>query len=192
MDYPTFQPVTKTSYKQHTSHRNNFADYNYNYVNIPKTTKLKTNTQNFYSESQKIPETTSNSVNFYDQLRSSQEQSGNSPFFQQNKIIKKKKYHTRNQPHYYAQNYFPSDDEEYLNKIISDFTQDKDLVLIVLTNQIFLNHTHKTNKYDNLEIVQHLTTIIFNNKTQLTHNHTNQIKCIMKSTAMLFTTTQNN
>ena len=65
-------------------------------------------------------------------------------------------------------------------KIISDFIQAKDLVLTVLTNQIFSNHTHETNKYDNLEITQHLTTIIFNNKTQLTHNHTNQLKCITK------------
>ena len=79
-----------------------------------------------------------------------------------------------------------------LTKIISFFTQDRDLVLTVLTNQIFLNQTHETNKYDNLEIVQHLTTIIFNNKTQLTHNQTNQIKYIMKSTVIFFTTTQNN
>ena len=65
-------------------------------------------------------------------------------------------------------------------KIISVFIQAKDLVLTVLTNQIFSNHTHETNKYDNLEITQHLTTIIFNNKTHLTHNHTNQLKCITK------------
>ena len=72
MDYPTFRPVTKPSYKQQTSHRNNFAKHNYNYVNGPKTTKSsKTNTQN--------------SINFQDQPRSSQEQNGNYPFFQQNK-----------------------------------------------------------------------------------------------------------
>ena len=65
-------------------------------------------------------------------------------------------------------------------KIISDFIQAKDLILTVLTNQLFLNHTHETNKYDNLEITQHLTTITFNNKIQLTHNHTNQLKCITK------------
>ena len=47
MDYPTFRPVTKPSYKQQTSHRNNFAKHNYNYANGPKTTKSsKTNTQN--------------------------------------------------------------------------------------------------------------------------------------------------
>ena len=46
-------------------------------------------------------------------------------------------------------------------KIISDFIQAKDLILTVLTNQIFWNHTHETNKYDNLEITQHLTTVFF-------------------------------
>ena len=30
--------------------------------------------------------------------------------------IKKNKYHTRNKPHYYAQNHFPTDDEEYYNQ----------------------------------------------------------------------------
>ena len=53
--------------------------------------------------------------------------------------------------------------ENSIFKIISDFIQDKDLVFTVLTNQIFSNHTHEMNKYDNLEIVQQLTTIIFNN-----------------------------
>ena len=48
-------------------------------------------------------------------------------------------------------------------KIISDFIQAKDLLLTVLTKEIFSNHTYETNKYDNLEIIQHLTTIIFNN-----------------------------
>ena len=38
MDYQTFRPVTKPSYKQH---RNNFAEHNYNYFNGPKTTKAK-------------------------------------------------------------------------------------------------------------------------------------------------------
>ena len=76
MDYPTFRPVNKPSYKQQTPHRNNFAEQNYNYINGPKTTKSsKTSTQNyFFSKSQNLPQTTSNSVNFYDQPRSSQEQ----------------------------------------------------------------------------------------------------------------------
>ena len=65
-------------------------------------------------------------------------------------------------------------------KIINDFIQAKDLVLTVLSNQIFSNHTHEMSKYDNLELIQHLTTTIFNNKTQLLHNLTNQLKCITK------------
>ena len=45
IDYSTFRPVTKPSYKQQTSHRNDFAEHNYNYVIEPKTTKpFKTNT----------------------------------------------------------------------------------------------------------------------------------------------------
>ena len=67
-----------------------------------------------------------------------------------------------------------------ITKIINDFTQTKDLVLTVLINQIFSKLTHEMNKYDNLEKIQHLTTIIFDNKIQLTHNHTNQLKCITK------------
>ena len=68
-----------------------------------------------------------------------------------------------------------------ITKIINDTTQTKDLVLTVLINQIFLNHLHEMNKYDNLEILQHFTTIIFNNKIQSTPNHTNHFKCITKS-----------
>ena len=67
-----------------------------------------------------------------------------------------------------------------ITKIINDFTQAKDFALIVLTNQIFLNLTHATDKYDNLEKIHHFTTINFINKIQLTHNHTNQLKCITK------------
>ena len=51
-----------------------------------------------------------------------------------------------------------------ITKIMNDFTPTKHLVLTVLSNQIFLNHTHEMNKYDNLELTQHLTTIVFNNK----------------------------
>ena len=39
MDYPTFRPATKPSYKEIKSQRNNFAEHNYNYVNRSKTTK---------------------------------------------------------------------------------------------------------------------------------------------------------
>ena len=102
-----------TSYKKQTSQRNNFVEHNYNYVNGPKTTKPSKNTHNYlYSQSPNRPQTTSNSVNFYNQPRSSQEQSENYPFFQQNKNHTNK-YHTKNQPHYYTTNFFPSQNEEY-------------------------------------------------------------------------------
>ena len=66
MDYQAFRPVTKPSYKQKTSHRNNFAEHNYNYENRSKTTKPSNmNTQNFsYSQSNNKPQPTSNSKNF--------------------------------------------------------------------------------------------------------------------------------
>ena len=176
MDYPTFRPVTKPSYKQQTSHRNNFAELDYNYVYGPKTTKTsKTNIPNsFFSQSQKIPQTISNSVNFYDQPRSSQEQSGNYPFSK--KIIIQ--INTIPEINLIIMHKIISHQmmKNTLIKIISDFIQAKDLALTVLTNQIFSNHTHETNKYDNLEITQHLTTINFNNKTLLTHTQTNQLK----------------
>ena len=66
-------------------------------------------------------------------------------------------------------------------QMINNFTSTKDLVLTVLKNQIFFNHTHGMNNYDNLEIAQHHITIIFNNKIQSRHNHTNQLKCKTKS-----------
>ena len=56
--------------------------------------------------------------------------------------------------------------ENTIIKIINDFIQAKDLVLRILTNQMFSNHTHEMNKNGNLEVTQYLTTIIFNNKTQ--------------------------
>ena len=113
------------------------------------------NTQNYsYSQSQNISQPTSNSENFNDQPRSSQDQSKNYLFFskKRNNAIR---YHTRNQSPYYAANYSPSDDEELYNQIINDFIQAKYLALTVLINQIFSNHTHEMNKYDNLEIIQH-------------------------------------
>ena len=50
-----------------------------------------------------------------------------------------------------------------ITKIINDFTLATDFVLTVSTNQIFSNHTYQTNKYDNVELIHHLTTIIFRN-----------------------------
>ena len=111
MDYQTFRPVTKPSYKQH---KNDFAEHNYNYVNGPKTTKTKTSTQMF-TQSQNIPQPILTSVNFQDQPRSSQEQDGNYPFVQQRKN-NANKYNTKNQPQQYAQSYIPSDDDGYCNQ----------------------------------------------------------------------------
>ena len=101
MDYQAFRPVTKPSYKQKTSPRNNFAEHDFNYVNRSKTTKPSNmNTQNYsYSQIQNIPQPTSNSVNFNDQPRSSRDQSKNYPFFQQIKSHTNR-YHIRNQPPY--------------------------------------------------------------------------------------------
>ena len=72
IDYQRFLPVTKRSNKQQTSHRNNFAEHNYNYVNGPKKTKSETNTQ-IFAQSHKILQPTSNTVIFHDQPRSSQD-----------------------------------------------------------------------------------------------------------------------
>ena len=138
MDYQTFRPVTKPSYEQH---RNNFAEHNYHYVNGPKTTKTKTNTQ-IFTQTQNVPQSILNSVNFHDQPRSSQEQNGNYPFFQQRKN-NTNKYSTKNQPHHYAQNYSSSDDDEYYNQNHQQFSSNQRPVLI---NQIFSNHTYKMNK----------------------------------------------
>ena len=68
------------------------------------------------------------------------------------------KYHTRNQPLYYAQIYFPSDDEEYYNQNHQRF------YLGQRPRSYSIDHTHEMNKHDNPEITQHLTTIIFNKK----------------------------
>ena len=105
----------------------------------------------------------SNSINYHDQSRSSQEQSENYQFFQQKiKIIRIKTIPEINLI-IIRQIIFHQMMKNTIIKIISDFIQAKDLVLTVLTNQIFLNHTHETNNYDNLEKIQHLTTKTFNN-----------------------------
>ena len=178
MDYQTFRSVTKPSYKQQTLHGNSFAEHNYNYVKGPKTAKPKTNTQ-IFAQSQNIPQPNSNSVNFYDQPQASQEQSENYPFFNKVKI---KQINTISKINFIIMHeiIFHQMMKNTITKIIEEFTQAKDLVLTVLTNPIFSNHTHEMKKYDIVEIIQHLTTIISNNKIQLTHNHTNQLKCITK------------
>ena len=87
MDYQTFRPMTKPIQKQKTSKRNNFAEHNYNYVNRPQSSKsFRSNTQNIlFSQRQNFQEATRTSVNFHDYPRNSQDQSGNYPFFKQNK-----------------------------------------------------------------------------------------------------------
>ena len=83
MDYQTIRPVTNSSYKQKTYHRNNFAVHNYNYVNRSKTPKCSNMiTQTFsYSQKQNTPQTTSNSVFFNDQPQSTQDRTENYPYF---------------------------------------------------------------------------------------------------------------
>ena len=135
------------------------------------------NTQNYlYSQSKNLAQPTSYSVNFIDQPRPSQEQNKNNT----------NRNRSRNQPPYYTTNYFPSDEEDFVIKIISNFIQTKDLVHTIMTNQIFLNHAHEMNKYDNLEIIQHLKiNVSFNHKIQSIHNLINQLKCITKSHCQL-------
>ena len=65
-------------------------------------------------------------------------------------------------------------------KIIINFIQAKDLVLTVLINQIFSNHTHEMNKYDNLKNNPSSYNKNINHKTQTIHNLTIQHKCITK------------
>ena len=172
MDYPTFRPVTKPSYKQKTLPGKNFAENNFNHVNRSKTAKPPNmNTQNYSSsQSQDIPQPTSNSVNFNDQTRSSQEQSETYPLFQQDK---------KNTNKYQIK-------KTIIINTKNDSIQTKDLVLTKLINQIFLNHTHEMNKYDNLEIIQHLTIIIFNRQYTILPTNSN---AFLKPTAILFTTT---
>ena len=99
----------------------------------------------------------------HNQPQSSQEQSGNYPFFKQNKSNLNKNHPEINLIIMHKI-IFHQMMKNTIIKIINHFIQAKDFVLTVLTNQIFLNHTHETNKHDNLEIIQNLTTIIFNKK----------------------------
>ena len=83
MDYQTFHPLTKPSLKQRASHRNIFAEHNYNYVSRSKTSKpsnMKTQ-NNLYSQCQNTSQSFSNSVFFNDQPRSTQDQCENYPCF---------------------------------------------------------------------------------------------------------------
>ena len=79
--------MTKPIQKQKTFKRNNFAEHNYNYVNRPQLSKpFRSNTQNIlFSHRQNFQEATTTSVTLHDYPRTSQDQSENYPFFQQNK-----------------------------------------------------------------------------------------------------------
>ena len=165
MDYPTFRPVTKPSYKQQTSHRNNFVEHNYNYVNGPKQ-------QNLLKQILKTP--SFHKVKKHDKRLQIQYivMINHNPhknkveithFFNKTKIIQTNTIPEINLNIIHKIN-FHQMMKNTIIKTISNFTQAKNLVLTVLTND-----THEMNKYDNLEKIQHLTTIFFlNNKTQLT------------------------
>ena len=80
--------MAKPVQKQKTFTKNIFAEHNYNYLNRPQSSKtFRSNTQNIlFSQRQNFQEaTTTTSVNFHDYPRTSQDQSKNYPFFQQNK-----------------------------------------------------------------------------------------------------------
>ena len=141
MDYQKFRPVTKPSYKQKTPQRNNFVEQSYNYVNRTKTTKISnTNTQNYsYSQSQNIPQGTSNSVFFNDQTRSIQDCSENYTFSNKTKIIQTDTSLKVNLL-IIQLNLFHQMMRKIIIKIINASIQTKDIVLIALINQIFLSH----------------------------------------------------
>ena len=117
MNNQAIRKMTKQTQKQGSFYRNHFAEHNYNYVNRPQTTiSSRTNTQNhLFSQSQILQQPSSNSVNFHDCPQSSQDQSENYPFLQQNKINTQRN-HSRHQTPYYTSNYFPADDEEHFNQ----------------------------------------------------------------------------
>ena len=82
MSYQPFRPMTTPIQKQRTITRNNFAEHNYNYVNIPQTSKpSRPNTQNhLFSQRQIFQQPTATSVNFHDYPRISKDQNENYPF----------------------------------------------------------------------------------------------------------------
>ena len=145
MDYQKFRTVTKPSYKKQTSHRHKFAEHDYNYVNGPKTTKPKTNTQNFFSQNQNIPQPTLNLVNFMINHDPHKNKVKITHFFNKIKILQKNVIPKINLIIMHKI-IFDQMMKKTITKIINGFTQAKDLVLTVLTNQIFSIRTHKTNK----------------------------------------------
>ena len=137
MDYQTFRPMTKPTQKRKKITRNNFAEHNYNYVNISQTTQpFRINTQNqLFSQRQNFQQPFSKTVNFHDYPQVSQDQSENYPFFQQNK-----KYIQQT---------------EIDNKHLSIHLIICHQMTMTITNQIFLHHIHRNTICDNLDQVQH-------------------------------------
>ena len=142
----------KPTQKQRTFNGNNFAEQNNNYVKRPQTTKSsRTNTRkHLFSQSQNLQQPSSNSVNINDYPQILQDQSESYPVFQENKkYIQQIK--SRHQTLYYTTNYFPSDDEEYHNQNHQQFYQNQRPRSYNIINQIFLNHIHEKNIYDNID-----------------------------------------
>ena len=84
MDYESYRPMTKPTHRKRTFTGSIFAEHNYNYVNLPKTTHPpRIHKQNhLFSQKSNFPMTSTNSVIFHDYPHSSQNHSENYPFFQ--------------------------------------------------------------------------------------------------------------
>ena len=113
MDYQTFRPATKPSYKQRTSNRKNFAGHNNNYVNKSKPSKPLTRilrpihvhkvkiyhnqlqTQYFSMINQDLHEITVKNTHFFNKIK-----------------IKPNINYTKKQTPCYTTHYSPSEDEE--------------------------------------------------------------------------------
>ena len=125
MDYQKFRPMTKLTQKQRKFTRNNFAEHNYNYVNRPQTSKsFRPNNQNhLFSQNQNFQKPTTTTVNSHDYPCSTQDQSENYPFFQQNRN-KEQNQKKKHKTPYYTPNYQSSDDDDYYQPdIFTPYTQ---------------------------------------------------------------------
>ena len=130
MDYQTYRPMTKPLKTRKTFTRSVFAEHNYNYVTLSKTTHPpRRNTRNhFFSQKSNFSNTSTNSLNFHDHPHPSQDHSKNYPFFQQNK---------KNNKHPIIQAiYHP--------------------MMTIIINQIFFQHIHKNIVHKNLDKLKHL------------------------------------
>ena len=120
--------MTKPLETRKTITKNKIAEHNYNYVNPTQTTHpLRINRQNhLFSQKLNFPITSTNSVNFHDYPHPSQDQSENYPFSQQNR----NKHHIIHQTIYHQ-------------------------MMTIITNQVFLHHTHKNIVQKNLDKIKH-------------------------------------